>query len=179
MDIYQIWITYNKPWSKCELCFWGVVLALTIIIVVLEVRRKTISVIQAISICILIIFLGLVFSSTIFTRISTVRQYELQPFWSWRKIIKYHDWELLKENLLNCILLLPVGALLPLIVKHKVKWYRALLIGILMSAMIEISQLVLKRGLFEWDDIIHNGLGCMMGCLIVNWGQEIWRKISK
>ena len=26
------------------------------------------------------------------------------------------------------------------------------------------------RGLFEWDDIIHNGLGCMVGCLVVDGG---------
>ena len=24
------------------------------------------------------------------------------------------------------------------------------------------------RGLFEWDDMIHNGLGCMVGCLGVD-----------
>ncbi len=28
-----------------------------------------------------------------------------------------------------------------------------------MSATIELSQLIFMRGLFEWDDMIHNGLG--------------------
>ena len=37
-----------------------------------------------------------------------------------------------------------------------------------MSAFIEVSQLVLMRGLFEWDDMVHNGLGCMAGCCMVN-----------
>lgn len=27
-------------------------------------------------------------------------------------------------------------------------------------------------GLFEWDDMIHNGLGCMVGCLVVDGGGE-------
>ena len=36
------------------------------------------------------------------------------------------------------------------------------------SATIEVSQLVFMRGLFEWDDMIHNGLGCVIGCLFVN-----------
>ena len=179
MNIYQIWVTYNKPWSKCEICLLGVILMLTIIIVTFGVRKEKINVMQAISACVLSIFLGIVFASTIFTRTTTVRQYELQLFWSWKKIIKYHDWELLKENLLNCILLLPVGALMPLIVNHKVKWYRAVLIGIAVSAVIETSQLILRRGLFEWDDMIHNGLGCMVGCLVVNRVREIGRKISK
>ena len=26
--------------------------------------------------------------------------------------------------------------------------------------------LILTRGLFEWDDVIHNSLGCMVGCMI-------------
>lgn len=40
--------------------------------------------------------------------------------------------------------------------------------GVLISAVIETSQLVFMRGLFEWDDMIHNGLGCMVGCLVVD-----------
>ena len=39
-------------------------------------------------------------------------------------IIRYHDWGLLKEDLLNCILLLPAGALLPVIENHKVSGIR-------------------------------------------------------
>ena len=66
----------------------------------------------------------------------------------------------------NCIWL--KGILLPLIANHKIKWYQALVIGILMSATIELSQLIFMRGLFEWDDMIHNGLGCMAGCLFTN-----------
>ena len=140
MDIYQIWTTYNKKWSKYEILAFSVLLLLT----------------------------GIVFGSTVFTRTSTIRQYELIPFWSWKAIFKYKDWELLKENLLNCILLLPAGALLPIIANHKVKWYRILLFGVLVSAVIETSQLVFMRGLFEWDDMIHNGLGCMIGSMIIN-----------
>ena len=34
---------------------------------------------------------------------------------------------------------------------------------------IETSQLITMRGLFEWDDMIHNGLGCMVGAVLVNW----------
>ena len=34
-------------------------------------------------------------------------------------------------------------------------------IGILISAVIEVSQLVFMRGLFEWDDMIHNRIDCI------------------
>ena len=170
MDIYQIWSTYNKKWSKYEILAFSVILLLTVIIMAYCLWKKKLNIIQAGAVVAMVIFLGIVFGSTVFTRTSTVRQYELMPLWSWRAIIRYHDWGLLKEDLLNCILLLPAGALLPVITNHKVKWYQALLFGVLISAVIETSQLVFMRGLFEWDDMIHNGLGCMVGCLVVNGG---------
>ena len=168
MDIYQIWTTYNKKWSKYEILAFSVILLLIVIIMAYCLWKKKLNIIQAGAVVAMVIFLGIVFGSTVFTRTSTVRQYELMPLWSWRAIIRYHDWGLLKEDLLNCILLLPAGALLPVITNRKVKWYQALVFGVLISAVIETSQLVFMRGLFEWDDMIHNGLGCMVGCLVVD-----------
>lgn len=168
MDIYQIWTTYNKPWSTREILAFSIILIVTVVLLFYHIHRKRLNMIQVGAIFALVVFLGIVFASTVFTRTVTVRQYELMPFWSWRDIIRYHDWSLLKENLLNVILLLPVGALLPVIVNHKVRWYQALLAGILISATIEVSQLIFMRGLFEWDDMIHNGVGCMLGSLVVN-----------
>lgn len=143
------------------------------------VHRKKLNIIQAVAVLALVVFLGIVFGSTVFTRTGTIRQYELVPFWSWRDIIRYHDWTLLKENLLNCILLLPAGILLPVIANHKIKWHQALLVGILVSAIIEFSQLIFMRGLFEWDDMIHNGLGCMMGCLFANFFANFFVKSKR
>lgn len=98
MDIYQIWTTYNKKWSKYEILAFSVLLLLTVIVVAGCVCRKKINIIQAMAIVTMVIFLGIVFGSTVFTRTSTIRQYELIPFWSWKAIFKYKDWELLKEN---------------------------------------------------------------------------------
>lgn len=50
---------------------------------------------------------------------------------------------------------------MPVIAGHKVRWRTALMIGVLTSAVIETSQLVFMRGLFEWDDMIYNGMGCI------------------
>ncbi|MFR9158870.1 VanZ family protein [Blautia obeum] len=49
-------------------------------------------------------------------------------------------------------MLLPAGALLPLIMNRKIKWQEALVFGVLISATIETSQLITMRGLFEWDE---------------------------
>lgn len=169
MDIYQILTEYNNPWSSREIFCFSCVMVIAVIMMIYLLRKEKMNKLQAAAILAELIFLGIVFGSTVFTRTGSVRQYELIPFWSWSAILRYHDMELLKENLLNCILLLPAGALLPLIMNRKVKWQEALVFGVMISATIETSQLITMRGLFEWDDMIHNGLGCMVGAVLVNW----------
>ena len=149
MDIYQILTEYNNPWSSREIFCFSCVMVIAVIMMIYLIRKEKMNKLQAAAILAELVFLGIVFGSTVFTRTGSVRQYELIPFWSWSAILRYHDMELLKENLLNCILLLPAGALI--------------------STTIETSQLITMRGLFEWDDMIHNGLGCMVGAVLVNW----------
>ena len=64
--------------------------------------------------------------------------------------------------------IITAGILLPGVTGRKLKWWMGLLVGIAVSSAIEISQLLLCRGLFEFDDIIHNSLGCMLGSLLGN-----------
>ena len=168
MDIYQILVTYNRPWSTNEKIAFGGLLCAIAAVLLLCYDQKKLKKTQAISIFLLAVFLSIVFESTIFTRSVSTRQYQLVPFWSWRAIYLYHDWELLKEDLLNCILLMPVGILLPFIVNHAISWKKALAVGIFISLVIECSQLIFMRGLFEWDDIIHNSFGCMLACFCTN-----------
>lgn len=73
---------------------------------------------------------------------------------------------MLMENLLNMILLFPMGLLLPFLFWRKLNWLQGFLAGAAVSAVIEVCQLLLRRGLFEWDDMVHNGLGCMAGCVL-------------
>lgn len=120
---------------------------------------------QAAAALLLLLFLGVVFGSTVFTRNpSKDYKYELELFWSW-KAARRGSREMLKEILLNMVLLLPAGILLPVMLKRKISWWKGFIIGFLISAMIETSQLIFRRGLFEWDDMIHNGIGCMVGCI--------------
>ena len=74
---------------------------------------------------------------------------------------------MLLEILLNLVLLLPVGVLLPIMLRRPVSWRQGLCVGVVLSLAIELGQLVTRRGLFELDDIIHNSVGCMMGCVII------------
>lgn len=168
MDIYQIWTTYNPMWSEREIACFIALLILVTVGVLYGIRKQKCSRRQGIAIVVSVAFFGIVFGSTVFTRTTTIRQYELQPFWSWYEVIWHNDRELLKENLLNCLLLVPMGLLMPVVLAHRVKLNRAFLAGFIVSAAIELSQLVFGRGLFEWDDMIHNALGCMLGCWVMN-----------
>lgn len=65
-------------------------------------------------------------------------------------------------------MLLPLGLCLPLAYGKSITWKKGLLIGICISFSIELLQLILCRGLFEFDDIIHNSLGFFIGILMSN-----------
>ena len=53
---------------------------------------------------------------------------------------------------------------------------KVVLIGFLLSASIEIAQLVFRIGLFEFDDMIGNTLGCLIGAMV---GKLIRKKKKK
>lgn len=179
MDIYQIFLTHNRPWSARELTCFGMIAVITAVILGRCVLYKRIKKTQAVSMLVLLIFCGIIFGSTVFTREPTVRSYELIPFWSWRKVVGSHDWKLLQENLLNCILLFPMGILLPLVFGRSVRPRDSFIAGFFVSAFIELCQLVFRRGLFEWDDMIHNGLGCMAGSICMNLLLVKWRESKR
>lgn len=167
MDLYQIWTAHNRPWSMREIVLFLIILSVCSFFSIRAAHRHQIKIYQALASLALLVYLGVVFASTVFTRMPTVRQYELIPFWSWYEVFIKHSRSLLVENL-NILLLLPAGVLLPIIFARRLRPSVAFMIGALISAVIEVSQLILRRGLFEWDDMFHNGLGCMLGCLIVN-----------
>ena len=168
MDLFRIWTTHNRPWSAGEIVVFLIFLSVCSFYTFRDVHRKQLKLQQGATILALIFFLGIVFASTVFTRTATIRRYELIPFWSWYEVIVNHSRSLLIENILNMILLFPMGILLPIILDSRLRPFMVFLIGVIISAVIETSQLLFKRGLFEWDDMIHNGLGCMMGCLVMN-----------
>lgn len=85
---------------------------------------------------------------------------ELIPFWS------YSHPELRMEIILNYLLFMPLGSLLYLCFGDK--WgLKVVLIGFLLSASIEIAQLVFQIGLFEFDDMFGNTVGCLIGTIVM------------
>ena len=105
---------------------------------------------------------------TVLGRESGVGRVELVPFWS------YSHPELRMEIFLNYVLFIPFGFLLYLCFGRKYG-FRVVIAGFLLSASIEIVQLVFRIGLFEFDDMIGNTVGCLIGIVI----GKLIRKIKK
>ena len=61
------------------------------------------------------------------------------------------------------MLFIPIGLMVSALLKRP---WLAVLIGVLMSATIEVMQLLTHRGLFELDDIIYNSVGAVVGFLL-------------
>ena len=53
----------------------------------------------------MLVYIVVVLGSTVFTREVSERQCELIPLWSWRAVLSEHDWALLQEIMLNCVML--------------------------------------------------------------------------
>lgn len=122
----------------------------------------------------IVAFVVLALNEVVFSREAKESyQLNLHPFWSYEAILNGRK-DLIEEHYLNVSVFIPLGILIWVVLKRK-QWWRALLFGSAVSLLIEIMQLVLKRGLCEFDDILHNTLGCMIGYGLV---QGAWFLIS-
>lgn len=169
MNIFRILINQHPVWGVSGFSCFFILLTVVIIYEHYMYINTKVSFKQMIARILLFIYLWTVLESTVFTRVPQAhQQYELQVFWSWKAFFHYHDRELLKENILNCMLLMPYGCMIPVAVGKRISWKKGLLIGMATSAVIEVLQLITCRGLFEIDDIIHNGVGCMIGVVLIS-----------
>lgn len=79
--------------------------------------------------------------------------FQPELFWSWG------EWAVQKNQILaNVVMFIPVGVL----VGRLWKW-RGLIVAVGLSCVIELLQLMTQRGLMEFDDVIHNSLGALIG----------------
>lgn len=120
------------------------------------------------------IYLLALFGVTLLGR--TIRpepRYELSFLWEYRLAFSFtrngisiQSYEWLLQILNNILLFVPLGILYGEFCRWKAKPTRGFLalgIGLAVSIVIEISQLVFKLGLFEFDDMLNNSIGMMLG----------------
>lgn len=89
---------------------------------------------------------------------------KIQPlFYSYRDAWVHYSDASWRNIILNFCMFIPLGFWVPLGVKWFRKFWRTYLVGFLFSLVIEITQLLLHRGMFELDDLLGNTAGTMIG----------------
>jgi glycopeptide antibiotics resistance protein len=63
----------------------------------------------------------------------------------------------------NVLLLLPVGLFGPLALPLLGRWWRVLLVAIVISASIEVAQLFIPERSADVDDVMINAIGALLG----------------
>ena len=116
---------------------------------------------SAILLPLLVFYLAFMLTITLVDRVPARRaRYMLRLFWSYRAIASGAT-GLIAEIFWNVVLFVPPGAMGAALLPRR-SW-AAVPACFLLSAGIEIAQLMTRRGLFEWDDMVHNILGAAIG----------------
>ena len=90
----------------------------------------------------------------------------------------YSHPELRMEIVLNYMLFIPLGCLLHLCFGEKFG-LRVVIAGLLLSVSIELIQLTFKIGVFEFDDMIGNTIGCLIGAVVGKATRELKKRIEQ
>lgn len=114
------------------------------------------------------LYLVLLLSLTLLNR-SVVDRYqmELAIFWSYQEILLKKNMSLIWEVFCNIILFVPWSFLFAQVFPAMKRFRWTVGSAFLFSVFIEITQFVLKIGLFEFDDMFHNTLGAVIGYRIL------------
>lgn len=105
----------------------------------------------------------------------------MQLFASYRLAWNSHAEKPWRDILLNILMLVPLGILLPVSFPKCRKFWVILLSGFCGSLVIEISQLITKRGIFETDDLWGNTFGALIGygIFLLLWNVSLHLKREK
>lgn len=79
----------------------------------------------------------------------------------------------------NVLLFVPAGVLCPWMWKRIRGWKCSLVFGFVLSLLIETTQLLTGRGLFQIDDLLTNVAGMMAGYGIGWIVKKLWKRVYK
>lgn len=155
-------------------------------------RRGAVAMRLLVGVPLLVVYICGVLHFTILGRqVGATRMAKLELFWSHRESLalvadglSVTNLGLLVEILLNVLLFVPFGALLPFMAPCLLARGRALrgagTVGLLAggcSLAIELVQWRFRLGLFEFDDVMDNALGAVMGYAV--YSLVCWRPWSR
>lgn len=109
-------------------------------------------------------YLAVMLSATLLDRVSGWSDTRMMPlFYSYREAWYSFSGAEWRNIVLNILLFVPFGFLLPLGIRFFRRFWATYLTGLAVTVLIESTQLILARGVAEADDILNNFLGTMIG----------------
>ena len=162
--------------SDIPLYVYECLLLIFVVVAILFVALKRKRAGRGIILLIFVEYLSLIYCTTVFFRSAhDVGAYNVRPFWS------YDRPELIVPNIMNVLVFIPTGFLLGFLVRN-IKWWAVMLIGVIISVSIELLQFCLKSGFSEFDDVMHNSTGCLLGyglyCMLA-WAIRKFKQIAR
>lgn len=142
-------------------CFAFIILCLGVILSIIFMGwRKGC---QYILLLLLIEYVAILYGNTVFFRRKFIeKDYDYSPFWSYKSLLEGNGTTVLPELIMNVIVFVPIGVFAGLLLSVP-SWKKIVLFGTLLSVGIELFQLASNKGFFEFDDVMHNTLGCLIG----------------
>ncbi|WP_162607650.1 VanZ family protein [Massilimicrobiota timonensis] len=107
------------------------------------------------------------------------QKFSFELFSSYRMAINHFQLREWRNIILNIIMGVPLGILLPCLFEKMRHWWLTYLSGLLFTLLIETTQLITHRGIFEMDDILNNTLGCMIGFGLFILSHTLYQKAKK
>lgn len=134
--------------------------------------KKILNYKKALILSIFIAYIYLVLNTTIFANFRDVMSsgINLDLFNSYKKVLyRFTNNIVWRDITLNILMFVPFGFLLPLLNKVFYKPYVTLILSFLFTIGIENTQLIIKVGAYDVDDIFNNFLGSIIGyCLVMS-----------
>ena len=152
----------------------GLVFAIAVFVLLLCVRRANITKKEILFYAIFSVYITILLGGTLFNR-EIGERYRIKwiPFWSYYDAVVNKDWALAVQIFYNVLVFVPCGILVPKIWIKMRSLIRTVLCAMFFSLLIELIQLIFKLGLFEFDDLVHNVLGAILGYRI--WKRFQWQ----
>lgn len=114
----------------------------------------------------LVEYVFVVISSTVIFRDHySIARWELMPFWTYKAVIDHVPGVKIWDIVLNVVMFMPLGFLVKMLYP-RIGVGMILLIAIACSLSIEVLQNIYSKGISQFDDIMHNSIGAILGWLI-------------
>jgi len=84
-------------------------------------------------------------------------------FYSYREAWYSFSAQEWRNLILNICMFVPLGFLLPMGIRKMRRFWKTALCGFAVTVVIETVQHLTQRGMFEWDDVLNNTVGAMIG----------------